>query len=118
MLYRRFCDSDPEFEPGLNRDLAIQAKTATLATKDSPAAQISPPWPWPEPTRTILSREGLPRQETGLGEARPAKRPSGHRTTVRARHGAPLVKGNSHGIEINTIGHVRASGVTRSALFE
>ena len=94
MLCRRFCDSDPEFEPGLNRDLAIQAKTATLATKDSPAAQISPPWPWPEPTRTILSREGLPRQETGLGEARPAKRPSGHRTTVRARHGAPLVKGN------------------------
>jgi len=27
---------------------------------------------------------------------------------VRARHGAPLVKGNSHGIEINAIGHVRA----------
>jgi hypothetical protein len=37
---------------------------------------------------------------------------------VRARHGAPLVKGNSHGIEINAIGHVRASDVTRSAPFE
>ena len=34
---------------------------------------------------------------------------------VRARPGAPLVKGNSHGIEINAIGHVRASDVTRSA---
>src|SRR5580700_2880201 len=33
---------------------------------------------------------------------------------VRTRPGAPLVKGNSHGIEINAIGHVRASGVTRS----
>ena len=42
MLCRRFCDSDPEFEPGLNRDLAIQAKTATLVAKDSPAAQITP----------------------------------------------------------------------------
>jgi hypothetical protein len=46
MLCRRFCDSDPEFEPGLNRDLAIQAKTAILVAKDSPAAQISPPWPF------------------------------------------------------------------------
>jgi hypothetical protein len=46
MLCRRFCDSDPEFEPGLNRDLAIQAKTATLVAKDSPAAQIYPPWPF------------------------------------------------------------------------
>jgi hypothetical protein len=34
---------------------------------------------------------------------------------VRARHGAPLVKGNSHGIEINAIGRACASGVTRSA---
>jgi hypothetical protein len=34
---------------------------------------------------------------------------------VRARHGAPLVKGNSRGIEINAIGHVGASGVMRSA---
>jgi hypothetical protein len=29
---------------------------------------------------------------------------------VRARYGAPLVKGNSHEIEINAIGHVRAPG--------
>ena len=34
---------------------------------------------------------------------------------VRVRHGAPLVKGNSHGIEISAIGHVRVSGVMRSA---
>jgi hypothetical protein len=34
---------------------------------------------------------------------------------VRARQGAPLVKGNSYGIEINVIGHVRASDVMRSA---
>ena len=40
MLCRRFCDSDPEFEPGLNRDLAIQAKTAILVAKDSPAANF------------------------------------------------------------------------------
>jgi hypothetical protein len=37
---------------------------------------------------------------------------------VRARPGAPLVKGNSHGTEIDAIGHVRALSVARSAPFE
>jgi hypothetical protein len=69
MLCRRFCDSDPEFEPGLNRDLAIQAKTATLVAKDSPAAQISPPWPFAGAKANYLIAGRVAEAGTGLGEA-------------------------------------------------
>ena len=69
------------------------------------------------PLRTDANYLGTGKRVAELAEQgqarRPAKGPSGHRMwsgqdVVRARPGAPLVKGNSHGIGIIAIVRVRA----------
>ena len=88
MVCRRFASRTPGFEPGLNRGFAIQAKTATLFVKDSPAAQIFPPSSFAPNQRELSGRgKGCRGSGTGLGEAA-CSRPAGHRTMRSAARGA------------------------------
>ena len=64
-----------KFEPGLNRGLAIQGKIAICA-KDSPAAQISPSWPFAPDQRELLIG-GRVAEAAEQGQARRPERLSG-----------------------------------------
>ncbi len=87
-----------------------------MRDRDSWAAQIRSHSlsPWINANCSIGGRVAEVAEQGQAG--RPAKK--GLPNTgqlVRARSGAPLEKGNSHGIEISAIDHARVSGVMRSA---